>query len=166
MSCNARVWAEHPLPGRNVLVPAGAIEAFSWLHFSGGTLLGLGRAARGRRGPGSPWGRGAVVLPWAWDSRATGTVTLQTWHQRNLTAAVKGKAAAGSTPALGRWPEDRVLSVPPQFPNHLLPPKLRACRPPRCLAGATGSWGRLSPRDWGRARWLCSLCPAVGAPAA
>lgn len=35
LSCSALVWAEQPLPGRNVLVPAGVQEAFSWSYFAG-----------------------------------------------------------------------------------------------------------------------------------
>lgn len=57
MFCSALVWADHPLPGGNVLVPAGALEVFFWLHFPSGTLLGswAGGDAWGHRGPGSPW---------------------------------------------------------------------------------------------------------------
>lgn len=66
MSCNALVWAEHPLPGGNVLVPAGALRAFSWLHFPGGTLLGQGGCL------GMPWSR----QPWAKGSCGAAVGTL------------------------------------------------------------------------------------------
>lgn len=88
VSSDALVWAEHPLPAGNVLVLAGALKAFSWHRFPSDILLG--RAKPGEGGlPWAPWA--AERAPLGWDSKATGTVTLQRWHRRNLTAAVKGK---------------------------------------------------------------------------
>lgn len=76
-----------------------------------------------------------------------GTVTLQRWHQRNLPAGCEGVVrepcgccqGGGSSSELllpkqhqqCAWlgPEDQVLPVPHQFPNHLLPPNRKLAAP-------------------------------------
>lgn len=67
VSCGALVWAEHPLPGGNVLAPAGALKAFSWLHFPSGTLLGS-------------WGwRGCLGTPWFGQPLVKGSCGAAPW---------------------------------------------------------------------------------------
>lgn len=113
-----------------------------------------GGAAWGLCGSLRPWPRGSP--PVGWDSRATGVVTLQRWHQRAFPAAVQGTRQFWhqSSSQQHAWLAGSAAPCPSPVPNHLLPPK-QSLSPPWCLGSAALPALPLGHRLAEQWIWLC-----------